>query len=228
MNQSTSPARTSARRSLFFAGALGLVLAACSGSFGSDGSTGNSEDDLSASKAACQGKSCGDTCTICNGKPGCVETAVLKQCNEHGRCSSKPAVCALDGGPAPDSGVLDGGPAPDSGALDGGPAPDSGALDGGAYEPCAGKTCGLTCTLCAPWDVNCVETAVLKFCHSDGKCHDYPPACIPPPPYYPCAGKACGATCTICDPRDPTCVETAVVKECQSDGSCAPAPAACN
>lgn len=221
MNQSISLARAGARRrSLFFGGALGLVLAACSGSLGNDGSTGNSEDDLSAAKAACEGKSCGDACTICNGKPGCVETAVLKQCNEHGRCSSKPAVCALDGGPAPDGGgAVDGGPAPDGGALDGGPAP---------YEPCAGKGCGMTCSLCAPWDADCVETAVLKFCHSDGKCHDYPPACIPPPPYFPCAGKACGATCTICDPNDPSCVETAVVKECQADGSCVPAPAACN
>ena len=34
----------------------------------------------------CAGKSCGDSCSLCAGRPGCVETAVLKACNIDGEC----------------------------------------------------------------------------------------------------------------------------------------------
>jgi hypothetical protein len=38
------------------------------------------------------------------------------------------------------------------------------------YEPCAGKTCGDRCTICAPDDLNCNETSVIKTCGKDGIC----------------------------------------------------------
>jgi hypothetical protein len=102
------------------------------------------------------------------------------------------------------------------------------ANDAGPYFPCAGKTCGQQCSMCAPNDPNCVETGVVKFCHPGGDCKDFPPACVPPPPYQPCAGKACGQSCSICDPTDPNCVETAVLKECSKTGQCSATAVNCN
>ena len=39
-------------------------------------------------------------------------------------------------------------------------------------QPCAGQPCGAPCTLCAPGDPQCVETAVLKLCDAAGHCRD--------------------------------------------------------
>jgi hypothetical protein len=186
---------------LFAATTLGFVLVACSGA-ALDDDLGQADDELSAVKA-CQGKSCGDACTLCPpGKKNCFETAVLKQCNAKGKCGTSAPQCG-------------------GGAIDGGPAP---------YQPCAGKTCGQSCTLCAPNDPTCVETGVVKFCHSDGSCKDFAPACIPPPPpppYNPCASKTCGQSCTLCAPNDPNCVETAVLKQCNAAGQCTANAPAC-
>jgi len=33
----------------------------------------------------------------------------------------------------------------------------------GGYQPCAGKTCGSTCSTCDPSDRTCNETAVVKY-----------------------------------------------------------------
>src|SRR5512138_3563232 len=33
-----------------------------------------------------------------------------------------------------------------------------------AYDACAGKACGETCTACAPGDRDCAETMVVKAC----------------------------------------------------------------
>ena len=38
------------------------------------------------------------------------------------------------------------------------------------YDPCADKLCGDSCTICAPGDPNCMETAVPKWCSSDSVC----------------------------------------------------------
>ena len=46
-----------------------------------------------------------------------------------------------------------------------------------AYEPCRGKACGASCSVCPPWDTSCVETAVLKACGSDGSCAPQATAC---------------------------------------------------
>ena len=189
-------------RSLFFSSVAAALLLACSGAVTSpdDGTSDEAESELRAARA-CAGKACGDACSLCNGRPNCFETAVLKQCNERGRCSSRPAVCG--------------------GAVDAGPAP---------YQPCGGKSCGDTCQICPPGDPNCFETAVVKFCHADGACSASPPACIPPPPpppYDACGGKACGDLCTLCDPADPNCFETAVVKQCDARGACSATPPVC-
>jgi hypothetical protein len=47
--------------------------------------------------------------------------------------------------------------------LGGGNGPDG-------YDPCAGKSCGDACTLCAPGDADCIETAVIKACDAGGVC----------------------------------------------------------
>lgn len=53
---------------------------------------------------------------------------------------------------------------------------------GGAYDPCAGKACGDTCTLCAPNDPECSETAEVKSCDANGTCTG--------------GAVQCGGTCT--------------------------------
>jgi hypothetical protein len=98
----------------------------------------------------------------------------------------------------------------------------------GAYEPCGTLSCGETCTLCAPGDKNCIETAVVKMCQDDGTCGATTPTCgATDEPYDSCGGKTCGDYCTICDPADTDCFETAVVKYCQADGSCGATEAVC-
>jgi hypothetical protein len=45
------------------------------------------------------------------------------------------------------------------------------SCDGGAaYDPCAGKACGETCTLCAPDDLTCREPSSAKTCGGDAGC----------------------------------------------------------
>lgn len=39
-----------------------------------------------------------------------------------------------------------------------------------AYDPCAGKRCGEACSLCAPDDPDCMETAEVKACNDSGVC----------------------------------------------------------
>jgi hypothetical protein len=38
------------------------------------------------------------------------------------------------------------------------------------YDPCAKKSCGDACTLCAPDDKDCVETEEVKTCNAQGVC----------------------------------------------------------
>jgi hypothetical protein len=45
------------------------------------------------------------------------------------------------------------------------------------YDPCAGKKCGDSCTMCAPDAKDCVETMELKMCGTDGKCTSAMPKC---------------------------------------------------
>jgi hypothetical protein len=56
-----------------------------------------------------------------------------------------------------------------------------GAGGGGTgYEPCANKPCGATCTMCAPGDASCGETAVVKYCDQNGGCGSAFPVCDQP------------------------------------------------
>ncbi len=38
------------------------------------------------------------------------------------------------------------------------------------YDACGDKKTGDECSLCAPWETDCVETAVVKVCNSAGTC----------------------------------------------------------
>src|SRR5262245_45192492 len=77
----------------------------------------------------------------------------------------------------------------------------NGSGGGMGYEPCANKLCGATCTECAPGDMNCAETAVVKYCDQQGSCGLNYPLCEDP---GECATDAdCGmqvaqAPCEIC------------------------------
>lgn len=57
------------------------------------------------------------------------------------------------------------------------PKPVCGEPLAGPYDPCAGKACGDPCTLCAPDDPDCVETAVIKACDPAGTCVAAPVPC---------------------------------------------------
>jgi hypothetical protein len=48
---------------------------------------------------------------------------------------------------------------------------------GNGYDPCEGKACGESCSLCAPYDMMCVETDEVKTCDENGQCHGGFAAC---------------------------------------------------
>lgn len=92
------------------------------------------------------------------------------------------------------------------------------------YEPCAGKACLDGCSLCAPDDPDCVETAVVKVCHPDGRCDAASPDLACPMP-DPCAGLSCGAECTIslpCHYAIPPCEAPQSIGRCDITGQCVP------
>jgi hypothetical protein len=105
-----------------------------------------------------------------------------------------------------------------------------GCGSGTSYEACAGKSCGDACTVCAPDDHNCVETAVVKACDPfhrcvplvDGLCAAVQGAC---------ARKACGEDCTIdppCRSATPPCMLPSMLGHCDPSGTCiAEAPPLC-
>ena len=89
-----------------------------------------------------------------------------------------------------------------------------------AYDPCGGKSCGETCTLCDPADEDCAETGVIKACDAMGECVADTGDLCDEADYIPCAGKSCGEVCTLCAPDDADCVETEELKACDPDGQC--------
>lgn len=102
----------------------------------------------------------------------------------------------------------------------------------GAYEPCAGKGCGELCTLCDPLDPQCPASTTFLVCDPlypspwpSGACMESTYGfCVGE--YQPCAGLSCGAPCTVCDPADINCVEPAPPNVCNPQGACGP-PEAC-
>jgi hypothetical protein len=91
-----------------------------------------------------------------------------------------------------------------------------------AYDPCGGKKCGDTCSVCDPNDKNCVETAVVKQCSATLTCEATPAQCTTTATaeYSSCAGKRCGERCTLCKPGDLKCRESPLVKLCHAGGQC--------
>lgn len=75
-------------------------------------------------------------------------------------CSSNAAEQAKQPTAPTDEATLPGGPAEE-------PAPPGSSGD---YDPCADKSCGDSCTICAPDDADCVETMEVKVCNASGEC----------------------------------------------------------
>jgi hypothetical protein len=104
-------------------------------------------------------------------------------------------------------------------------APRHGCGNGGApaYDPCAGKACGESCTACPPGSTDCMETAVVKACDPSGRCVPRSDGlCLRPS--WGCVGKACGDGCGYCPPgTDPaSCpVPTLVATACDAQLQCA-------
>ena len=92
-----------------------------------------------------------------------------------------------------------------------------------AYDACAGKACGETCTACPPGATDCAETAVLKACDPQGRCvADTGDLCGA---VAACAGKTCGEPCTIdppCRAATPPCMMPSVLGHCDTAGACIP------
>ena len=76
-----------------------LVVHDLKGTHGASYSVGVEEFTAGADDGPCAGKSCGDSCSLCAGRPGCVETAVLKSCHADGQCrAGVPTMCGARAG----------------------------------------------------------------------------------------------------------------------------------
>ncbi len=97
---------------------------------------------------------------------------------------------------------------------------------GHAYDPCAGKVCGVACRVCDPSDPTCVETALAKACDPFGRCVGVSDGmCVAA--NGTCAGKACGDACVIdppCRHASPPCMLPSVVGYCANDTECLAGP----
>lgn len=192
----------------------------------------------------CEGKACGEGCTACDPDDlECVEDQVIKACDSQGACVA-------------DNGLLCLPPTCEMGDVYQKGCEYCSCVGGvwscvdlpcEPYEPCAGKSCGDLCTICAPDDPDCIETDEIKRCDPFGACTGDEPICEPACMegemkmdacntcgcvdgqwvctekacgYMPCLGKACGDGCTICDPLDLECNEDDVIKACDPDGLC--------
>jgi hypothetical protein len=173
----------------------------------------------------CAGKPCGAPCSDCSpNDPDCVETAVLKFCDERGGCGMAYPQCG--GGQCTTSKDCIQPGAPCEICPDGSYAcPGAECVNGQCVyssESCGSvcqtdKDCpllGAPCQKCADGTISCPSTKCVA-----GQCSYDFPGCGG---YEPCAGKKCGDTCTQCSPNDPSCSETAVIKYCDSAGGCGP------
>lgn len=103
-----------------------------------------------------------------------------------------------------------------------------GPHDGSGYVPCGGKACGDACSLCAPGEPGCVETAVVKACDPAGAC--VPAGTFACPAAEACAGKRCGDACTIdppCRSAVPPCLAPSLLGTCDATGTCVTVPPVC-
>ncbi len=93
------------------------------------------------------------------------------------------------------------------------------------WDPCDGKSCGESCRVCPPDDLECVETAVVKACDPLGRCvASVPDLCLPPA--AECAGRPCGSPCSSPCPSGAPCPAPLA---CDGGGRCVPAgPTLCS
>ena len=188
----------------------------------------------------CAGLQCGDSCSVCPPDDlDCVETTVLKYCTDDGQClPGDDPVCSDDEAEYQPCGGLTCGdtcslcPPDDPECVEtavvkycdadgqcSAQAPRC-EVEEEPYDPCGGLTCGDSCSVCPPDDDDCFETAVLKFCDADGRCHAGDPVCEDDDAYDPCEGLSCGDSCSLCAPDDDDCYETMELKYCTDDGFC--------
>jgi len=134
----------------------------------------------------CVGKLCGESCAVCDpNDPDCMETDVLKYCDDFGQCSLNFPACGgsscLEDVECPQIG------APCTSCPDGGQScPVSQCLDGQCvvlwegcpgYDPCAGLGCGDVCSPCDPSDPDCYDPTVMMYCNPIGVCQMSSPFC---------------------------------------------------
>jgi hypothetical protein len=112
-------------------------------------------DDDDETVCTLEAKLCPDGSTVGRVPPSCE----FAPCPDEGACTLEAKLC-------PDGSTV--GRVPPS--CEFAPCPDT-------YDPCAGKSCGDPCTLCPPDARDCAETAVLKYCGSDGTCSHTNAAC---------------------------------------------------
>lgn len=138
----------------------------------------------SPSYDACQGKACGDPCTVCPGNTSCSETAIAKACDAAGEClpvGSFECDAACAGRKCGDACAIEPACYPLCmmpavlGYCD--QAGRCGLAYPACYEPCAGKACGAQCFLCPPNDTTCVETAIVTACNRSGQYVVAPTTC---------------------------------------------------
>lgn len=91
---------------------------------------------------------------------------------------------------------------------------EQGGVPGPAYDPCAGKSCGATCTTCDPEDPTCAGDAVVRYCNTAGECLLPFPVCAVPECKVDgdCAQIE---SCTVCPDGSASCSEARCI-----DGHC--------
>jgi hypothetical protein len=165
----TNDAMVHARRA-----ALGLLLALAAFVFGCG--TSHAGDPESS----------GSHWLTCKVDHECSSKVSGSHCGDDGVCVDKSGARVKDPNPSgdagshTDAGTSGGGSGGGHGSGSGGSASGTGGtvslrdagMDSGSagYQPCAGKKCGESCSLCAPGDANCGETLIKKFCDSAGTC----------------------------------------------------------
>lgn len=90
------------------------------------------------------------------------------------------------------------------------------------YQPCAGSACGERCQLCSPWDPDCLETAVIKYCQADGSCSPRLPLCKADCATILCAvGTHCESGTCVPDVDACAAIRCAAGTHCEA-GTCVP------
>lgn len=173
---------------------------------------------------ACAGKSCGDSCTICDpADPNCVESAELKYCQADNTCSGLQPECpVLDPCAAvrcaAGTHCVDGACVPDQkrvfcGGIAGIPCPGAGQCIDDPSDDCDPNAGGADC------GGICVCTA-LGLCVSGYHWDSSPEVCgcVPDRPRKgaKCGSRTCGegqyccnASCGICAPLGGVCIQVA-------------------